>query len=297
MVFTDMDPWNRLAAERETKIFCQKHERQYIHISFDDVYQCIRDITVHADSLQSLFEHKFFGWLKQMHEKYGAVFSLYTFNTDSHAPDYDISGFPARYAQELSDSAGWLKFGFHARDNEKRYEKEEAEEIRRDYEKFTAAVRKASGGHGDCIDRVIRLGFFTGTQENVRALRECEWGPVGYLTADNSEERRSYYFDDKVTAFINREGEYYDPDNRLLFLRSQLRLESVSSLEEQFDKIKSYDKPKVIELFTHEYCLYREGCIKGYTVSQLMEAYIRRACERGYGFDYAQNRYRDITAE
>lgn len=268
-----------------------EQERQYIHISFDDVYQCIRDITVHADSLQSLFAHKFFGWLQEMHGKYGAVFSLYAFNTDSHDPDYDISGFPARYAQELTENAGWLKFGFHARDDGKKYETDEAEGIRRDYEKFTAAIRKASGGHGDCIDRVTRLGFFAGTKENIRALRECEWGPVGYLTADNSEDRRSYYFDETQTAVINREGEYYDAENRLLFLRSQLRLESVSSLEEQFARIQSYDKPKVIEVFTHESCFYREGCIKGYPVWQLMEAYIRWACERGYGFDYAQNRY------
>lgn len=37
----------------------QEGARQYIHFSFDDVYQCLKDITEHADTYKSVFENAF----------------------------------------------------------------------------------------------------------------------------------------------------------------------------------------------------------------------------------------------
>lgn len=269
----------------------KEQNKQYIHISFDDVYACLKDITEHADTYTTIFDNDFFAWLKEMNQSYGAVFTLYTFNYDSHAPEYDISKLPARYAQQLAASSAWLKFAFHAKDNLKKYDTDDAEGIKADYEKFTTAVLRATGGCTQCIDRVNRLGFFAGSKANVEALQKCEHGLLGLLTADNSEERISYYFDAEKTKLLNQVGEYADAENGLLFLRSQLRLESVASLREQYERIKNYTAPKVIELFTHEQCFFEESHVEGYTVQGLLEEYIKWAYEEGYGFDFAMNRY------
>ena len=269
----------------------QKPVKQYIHISFDDIYACIKDITDNAGNYRSIFENDFFRWLRKMNEEYGAVFTLFTFNYDNHAEDYDISNLPDKYAAELAANAKWLKFAFHAKDNLKQYIEDEVEEIKADYEKFTAAIIKASGGCGECIDRVNRLGFFAGSRANVETLQTCEYGLLGLLTADNSEERISYYFDEDLTKKLNQAGEYRDAENGLLFLRSQLRLENVSDVEAQFDRIRTYTEPKVIELFTHEQCFYGESRVEGFTVQGLMEEYIKWAVEQGYGFEYAMNLY------
>jgi len=268
-----------------------KECKQYIHISFDDVYACLKDITDHADTYDTIFQNAFFAWLRKMHQTYGAVFTLYTFNYDNHAPDYDISNLPDRYALELAANAKWLKFAFHAKDNLKKYDEDDVEGIRADYKKFTAAILKASGGYVKCIDRVNRLGFFAGSKANVEALQACEYGLLGLLTADNSEERISYYFDAGLTRELNLAGEYRDKENGLLFLRSQLRLENVADMEAQFARIQSYTEPKVIELFTHEQCFYGESPMAGYTVQELMEEYMKWAKAEGYGFDFAMNHY------
>ena len=273
-------------AEKNDKTY-----KQYIHISFDDVYACIKDITDRADTYDTIFRNDFFAWLREMNQTYGAVFTLYTFNNDNHAADYDISNLPDRYAAELTDNAGWLKFGFHAKDNLKKYDVDEIEDIKADYGKFTEAILRASGGCAECIDRVNRLGFFAGSRANVEALQTCDYGLLGLLTADNSEERISYYFDAELTKELNRAGEYRDETNGLLFLRSQLRLESVTDMEAQFARIRSYTLPKVIELFTHEQCFYGASPVKGYTVKGLLEEYIRWAKENGYGFNFAMNLY------
>lgn len=269
----------------------QKQNRQYIHISFDDIYACIKDITDNAGNYKSVFENDFFGWIRRMNEEYGAVFTLYTFNYDNHAQDYDISDLPDKYAAELAASAKWLKFAFHAKDNLKQYTEDEVEAIKGDYEKFSAAILKASGGCAECIDRVNRLGFFAGSRANVEALQACEYGLLGLLTADNSEERISYYFNADMTKRLNQAGEYWDVENGLLFLRSQLRLENVTDMEAQFARIESYTTPKVIEIFTHEQCFYGDSKVDGFTLQGLMEEYIKWAHTKGYGFDYAMNLY------
>lgn len=266
-------------------------KKQYIHISFDDVYACLMDITDNADTYESIFENDFFAWLQKMNQSYGAVFTLYTFNYDNHAPEYDISNLPEKYADELAGNAGWLKFAFHARDNLKKYDEDDVTGICADYEKFTSAILRAAGGCASCIDRVNRLGFFAGSRANVEALQKCEHGLLGLLTADNSEERISYYFDAERTKQLNQTGEYWDAENGLLFLRSQLRLENVTDFSTQFTRIQSYTAPKVIELFTHEQCFYNDSPVAGYTVQALMEEYIEWAAAQGYGFDFAVNQY------
>lgn len=263
--------------------------KQYVHFSFDDVYQCIQDITEHEGVYASVFENEFFAWMKQMHDTYGAVFSLYTFNYFSDKPEYDISDIPAQYAAELADNAHWLKFGFHASDDKKKYLIDETEQIKQDYNKFLEAVLKATGGYEDSIDRVIRMGFCAGTRANMQALKQCENGVQGFLTADNDPKRLSYYFGDKETAEVNKVGEYWDEG--LLFLRSVLRMELVTSVEEVVKVIRSLTEPKVLELFSHEYCWYRDSQVEGYSIRKLCEWFIKWAHEQGYGFDFAQNQY------
>ncbi len=279
-----------------------RKKRQYIHFSFDDVYRALKDITVHADIYASVFENELFCWLKKMHDLYGAVFSLYTFNYHSKDPEYDISGLPSKYAEELKSNAEWLKFGFHARDDKKKYNSDEADSIKADYEKFCNAIMHATKGNDGSIDRVVRLGFFSGTRVNARTLQECENGISGLLTADNDIKRLSYYLDEERTALLNQKGELWEEqwfidkdgitkNKHLLFLRSLLRMELVESVDDMLTQIESYNQPKVLEFFTHESCWYRESKVNGYSIPELVESLIKWAFEQGYGFDFAQNQY------
>lgn len=279
-----------------------KKKRQYIHFSFDDVYRALKDITDHADSYGSVFDNELFCWMKMMHDLYGAVFSLYTFNYYSKASEYDISDFPSKYAEDLKSNAGWLKFGFHARDDKKKYNSDEPDAIKADYEKFYNAIMYATEGSDSSIDRVVRLGFFSGTRVNVQALQKCKKGILGLLTADNDNKRLSYYLEEERTALLNQKGKLWEEqwfidkdgitkNKHLLFLKSQLRMELVESMEDLLTEIGNYNQPKVLEFFTHESCWYRESKVNGYSIPELVESLIKWAFEQGYGFDFAQNQY------
>jgi len=267
-----------------------KMERQVIHFSFDDVHSCLKDIMLKTGKYQSIFENEKFGWMKRMHDNYGAVFSLYTFNYFSGDPTYDISDLSDYYANELRANAHWLKFGFHAKDDLKKYLIDEPENIKIDYEKFCNAILHASHGDTNCIDRVIRLGWFAGTKKNVFALRDLELGIKGLLSAD--DDRLPYYFGAEITQAINRTGELW-LDN-LLFLRSQLVMEIIWTTEELIEKIQGYTEPKVIEIFSHEYCFGNNSRVEGYTMLELYEFFIKWAYDNGYGFGFAQELYDEL---
>ena len=214
---------------------------------------------------------------------------MYTFNYFGEQPEYDVSDLPDCYAKELAACADWLKFGFHAGDDKKKYNVDEPEQVKADYEKFLEAIMHATNHNPDCLDRVVRLGFFAGTEANVLALRDCEKGILGLLTADNDNKRLSYYFGEEKTAWVNRIGEFWE--HGVLFLRSQLRMELVENVDALMEKMREYTEPKVIELFTHESCWCRKSRVEGFSVRQLCEELIRRSFEAGYGFGFAQELY------
>lgn len=261
---------------------------QYIHISFDDVYECIYDIT--QNKYSSLFENPFLGELKSFHERTGAVFTLNCFNTCTKQPDYDIRNMPERYAPEWQGNLSWLKLAFHAEDDMANYgdglngrstfgqvmgdcEEKAAES----YRKFTEAVLRAAGTP-EIIDRVTRLGFFSGTERNVKALKQCEYGIIGLLSADDT--RLSYYLETEENRQVWEQGQYYDSRNRLLFLRSELRLEKVQDAGRQLEAMQEIPGIRILEIFTHEY--------EYPSIRHILADYLDWAVQRGYRFAFAQ---------
>ncbi len=264
-------------------------DKKYMHISFDDVYECLKDITDNADTYNSVFENAFLGDLKILHEKYGAVFTLNCFNKQSKVSDYDISNLPNKYASELTSNSDWLKFSFHAYDNRAQYTSgatvsgrtnRTAAQIKSEYKTFTDAIMKATNNNADSIDTVVRLGFFAGDADCVDAIRaDVDYPITGLLTADDT--RVSYYFSNALNSHILQHGYHYDSDKGLKLIQTQLRLESVTNTTAELEKLKTYNG-NMIEIFTHEY---------EYTgnLPTVLEAYISWAKDNSYGFGYAMN--------
>lgn len=161
-----------------------------------------------------------FADLKKLHDDYGAVFTLFNcFNAYSKDSSYNISNLPDRYAEEFKTNSDWLKFAFHAENDKATYGTTSAtssgvlatsEQSAASYNKFISAIMKATGNNADSIDTVTRLGFFSGNNDNVSAMQNCEHGITGLLTADDT--RLSYYFDNELNDYIIANNDYYDTD-------------------------------------------------------------------------------------
>lgn len=262
------------------------NNKKYMHISFDDVYLCLKDIT--DNQYNSIFENSFFADLKKLHDDYGAVFTLNCFNAYSKDSSYSISNLPDRYAEEFKANSDWLKFAFHAENDKTIYGETSATrsgvlatptQSVTSYNKFVSSIMQATGNNVESIDTVTRLGFFSGNNDNVSAMQNCEYGITGLLSADDT--RLSYYFDNELNDYIIDNNDYYDTDKNLRLIRTQTRLESVKDTSSTLDGLMNYSGD-ILEIFTHE------SEYKGSVVNRL-KSYVEWAYQNGYGFDYAMN--------
>lgn len=139
-----------------------------VHVSFDDVVSVFKDLKKDSLSYGSVFEHAFLKELKELHNEYGACFSLYVFERDR---DFHISEVPVRFREEFRGNADWLKFGFHW------IEPTFDPDIRlKDFAESYRNVNEAIIRWGDtsCLSPVIRLHYFYGADSILRIIDK--WG-------------------------------------------------------------------------------------------------------------------------
>ncbi len=256
-------------------IGAETKDTKYMHISFDDVYSCMADITQNADTYASVFDNSFFGDLKQFHEQYGAVFTL---NCFMEASGYDISNVTDKYKTELSENSDWLKFAFHAKDSKTKYTSDSVDTLKTQYKKFTDAIIRIADTQS--IDTVTRLGFFTGSINNMKALKSCEYGITGFLTADD-DRTDNYYLNASDRSYVAENNFWYDEENDFLAIHTQKRLENVTDIDAELTSIGTIDNGAVtmVEIFTHESEYEHDKTDK----------YLKWAKDNGYSFDFAQN--------
>lgn len=276
-----------------TGIYAQEDEKnydgRYMHISFDDVYACLYDIT--QNNYESVFDNSFFADLKTYHDIYGAVFTLNCFNTETSHPDYDISNLTNKYALELAENSEWLKFSFHAENDQSNYGDgssgtntsgtiigDAPDTIKESYDKFTESILTATGTEKS-IDTVVRLGYFAGTETNVKALMECKYGITGLLGADDT--RVSYYLNLSENNKLLSKGRFIDINHNIPIIQTQKRLEKVKDTSGTLQGFKTSSQ-NIIEIFTHEQN-YNE------TVKSKLIEYLEWAKENNIGFAYAKD--------
>ena len=221
---------------------CETSEK-IVHFSCDDTYACLYDLIKNQDNYTSIFENNFFANLRACHEATGACFTLNTFNTVTTIPDYDISNVPTKFQSEFQTNKSWLRFAFHAENETTKYAT--AKGALESYEKFVSAIYQLTGDY-ECIDRIARLGFFSGSLENILQLKEADYGIIGLLTADDT--RTSYYLTHKQSEIVRLKGKYCDLENELILIKSLSRNPSIA--KEELDSNPLYRK--TTEFFWHE---------------------------------------------
>lgn len=224
------------------------HSGKYMHISIDDVIVWA-DLIVNENSYDSIFDNSFLNDLKVMHESTSATFTLNCFCSDG---THSIADVPTKFVSEFEENKGWLRFAFHAEDTDTHYDDDAVAAITSSYNTFVTAIMKLTGTI-DCIDRVTRLGFFSGSLNNVLAVRNCPCGIVGLTTADDN--RVSYYLDSATSQFLQTHGKFWDNANQICFIPTQPRLELLSSIDTLTDAVTTgarRNQAQYLEVFTHQ---------------------------------------------
>lgn len=222
-----------------------------LHFSFDDTCWCLYDLIQNVNTYESIFDEPFFAMLKSVHEQTGMVFTLNTFNaiatnTSGYYPTgFNISNVPTKFQSDFQANKNWLKFAFHAKDENTNYAT--ALYISEDYATFVSAIYTLTGDY-ECLDNITRLGYFGGSLANCLALRDAEHGLIGFYGADDARSY-DYYLTQEQYTFLRKKGKLFDAKNNLIFIKTQYRTFATGKQDVE----NNLCFQKVTEFFAHEY--------------------------------------------
>jgi hypothetical protein len=96
--------------EQRVRVVYDRVTEPRYRFAVDDNIWCLREIA--RERPASLFDHFYLRLYRDLHQRFGARFTLNVFYSDGEG--FDLSHFPSRYRAEWTDQADWLRLSFHA---------------------------------------------------------------------------------------------------------------------------------------------------------------------------------------
>lgn len=212
-----------------------------IHFSVDDIFQSF--VNLNENSYKSIFEEEHFGFLKELHDKYGAVISCYVFFENEEFNLHDITD---KYANEFKENADWLKFGFHSLNKHTNYADTTKNEISVDYAKTIRELERITGSNKS-IDSTIRLHNYAANDDAVAELVK-----IGVESLLGPEDKRlAYNLNQEETSYLFR-YDYFN-SNHMNYFKTDVRIENLKDLNKFYgDFAKDFETNTTLIIFTHE---------------------------------------------
>lgn len=201
----------------------QKLEKcEYLNLSIDDVIDSLADINEHANYYKSIFENRFFGYLKELHSIYGVKVVLYCFY-ENNERNFSLNQMTDIYKDEFEQNSEWLKLGFHTINGQTDYANVSSEQLKQDYIKVANEIVRFAGI--ESLSSVIRLQGFQGTIDGISQLQNTdeEIAVQCLLTADDS--RISYNLSESILSKLNQ-NMMVEVEN-LKYIKTDIRLENI----------------------------------------------------------------------
>lgn len=263
--------------------------------------------TISSPSTTSIY------YLSKTDESYSAGLYVYrnstwtVYNNSTMRDDYilfSLSDMTNTYATELSSISNYLKFGFHGIDGLEYLDGiiHTSSEIKTAYDNTILDIVRITGTV-ESIDMVPRLQGFGGSIDICRALRDCDCGCLGFLTADYSEtgggqggQSQGYYLTTPATAVLWNKGQWYDYQERLHFYPSSLRLDgrtatATETYMNKFLSVSKWGQAEMICMYCHENQMFINGSIASNYIAALTNV-AEWAIKHDYLFGYPMDRIR-----
>lgn len=224
------------------------------HLSIDDTILIFKDLV--ENEYNSIFENPTLKWCKEIHDKYGVVMTFYVYFESN---EFNLTAAPDKFKTEFETNSNWLRFGFHAINDNTEYSKGK---IADDYVKTIDELIRIVGAKS--IDNVIRLQMFQGSYEGIQELVALEKEPViGLLTADDN--RSNYYLSPNENTWIYCHDELVEKRLKIKLYSTDFRIEYVTNMDSKIKELRDVcwnNQLGDLVVFTHEWALSYENRIK-----------------------------------
>lgn len=266
----------------EITLLYVRNSRPRFRFSLDDNILFLRDIA--RGDYASLFDHWYLGFLREMHEEFGAKVHI---NIYYETQGFDLTQFPDRYRDEWQASADWLRLTFHARQNEPAWPYENAtyDEMARDYELVTNEVRRFAGE--ELLSTFTTVHWARAPREACRALRDRGiQGLIGLFSWRSQEPPRTiYYLDDDTARHVVKRDAWMDTVEGLTFVVCDCVLNNypLDGIVPHLEQVaESPHTSEMMELLIHEQYFREELPNYQPDARQKVRTALRWVTDRGY---------------
>lgn len=210
-----------------------------IHFSIDDVISVFD--WLERNEANSVFEAELFKLVQELYIKHDikTTLNVMYMNAGRNLSLEDISD---RYRAELLSCKDWIRYSFHAYDENADYSRADYKTVMDEYVALEREIKRITGCE---LSPICRIHRFLGNSEVVQALKEC--GVKILLTAD--DDRASYDLTKEEKEYVNNRGCYERLNDGMIFQRTHMRLECMKEQKNFLNNIKS----DAFVFFTHEY--------------------------------------------
>jgi hypothetical protein len=164
-----------------------------IHFSIDDVCRAFRYLTKNRPA--SIFDMRLFGTLREWHNEFGLLVSLYCFN---EMDNFMFSQIPKEYAEDFRASCDWLKIGFHGKCGNYPF-KHEVDYIA-GFESMEQTISRLGMGKTN----ILRLHTWQATQSQKKFLAERGIKILLYPNDDTEYDKNDAFNDGIITHWRTR---------------------------------------------------------------------------------------------
>lgn len=241
-----------------------------LHISVDDVNSIFYDLTLNADSYNTIFDNRELHILKDFHDRYGVEFTLYCmYSNGLSGEDYfDLSYCTDVFSNEFRQNSDWLKFGFHAV-NSVSYEDLYQDLVDGYYEKTIYELKRITDADNNISD-IVRLDRYFADKKSVDFLYN---NGVRVLLCADDFNRESYDLSISERRIMYEEDWY--SRGKMDYTPSDIRLENILDDSDFYEAINNCKNQSFLSVFTHEYMLKDVEVIK----------YLKYICDLSVGVD------------
>ncbi|MEG0910504.1 MAG: hypothetical protein RSB47_05235 [Ruthenibacterium sp.] len=277
--------YNETSGERQNiTVFWFKDGYKKYRLTVDDVIWSLEDI--YRKKYASIFENPFFAMLRQLHEQYDTQIQMHLyFQNDDNS--FNLTMFPTLYKPEFAANANWLRFTFHAFQDQpdSPYRDASYDTVMREGRMVEHEIRRFAGKEVLCNSTAQHWG-----DSNIyatRAFRALGYKVLqAYFMFDQAGEPYvSYYLNKQQTHHAATRDFWVDTAEDIIFLKDDIIINEVPLAEIQPWLAEIAARPKdhaFMNLLTHEQYFYDFYSRYEPDYTQRMHAAVRFVHEHGY---------------
>ncbi|MCC7265459.1 MAG: fibronectin type III domain-containing protein [Candidatus Latescibacteria bacterium] len=190
-------------------------------VTVDDTADLLAELVRQPSRYPSLFDHPILAFARDLHRRYGAVFTFFLFYQGTTYAQFDLSQMSDRYRDEWAQNADWLRLGFHARAMlpTSPYVHATTEQALGDFAAVRDQVLRFAGPGS--WDPLLRSHYWSGSREAVRAWHQA--GIRGFYGA--APGYPGYYLTAEQNSLVHQGDYWWDQAEDVFFIQTDIWLE------------------------------------------------------------------------